>query len=59
MSKSIQLGSSIGRLDSYIRRTIQRKRIEDVVGLRILADEDWDRTKAELKKMSKNTLITN
>ncbi len=59
MSRSIQLGSSIGRLGSYIRRTIKRKRIEDVVGLRILADEDWERTRAELKKISKNTLITN
>ncbi|VVB91934.1 Uncharacterised protein [uncultured archaeon] len=56
MSRSIQLGSSIGRLGYYIRRTFRHKRIEDVVGMRILADEDWKRTRAELKKVSKDTL---
>lgn len=56
MTKSIQIGSSIGRLSHYISRTLRHKRIEDVVGLRILADEDWIRTRAELKKISKDTL---
>lgn len=56
MSRSVQFSSSIGRLGYYIRRTLRHKRLEDVVGLRILADEDWDKTRAELKKISKDTL---
>lgn len=56
MIKGIQIGLSIGRLSRYIRCILRRKRIEDVVGLRILADEDWVRTRAELKKISKDTL---
>ncbi len=56
MSRSVQTGSSIKRLSHYIRRAIRPKRIADVVGLRILADEDWKETRAELKKISKDTL---
>jgi hypothetical protein len=28
----------------------------DVVGLRILADKDWEETRAELRKISRDTL---
>jgi tRNA(fMet)-specific endonuclease VapC len=56
MSRSVQTSSSIRRLSGYIRRAIRPKRIVDVVGLRILADEDWKETRAELKKISKDTL---
>ena len=55
MSRSIQTGSSIGR-KSPIRSTVRPKRIADVVGLRILADEDWKESRAELEKINKNTL---
>ncbi len=56
MARSVQIGSSIGRLGYFIRRTFTHKRIEDVVGLQILAGEDWEETRAELKKISKDTL---
>ncbi|MCJ7616123.1 MAG: hypothetical protein MUO43_06255, partial [Desulfobacterales bacterium] len=55
-SRSIQTSSSIGRKSPIIRSTIRPKRIADVVGLRILADEDWKETRAELGKISKDTL---
>jgi len=56
MSRSIQTGSSIRRKSHHIGSAIIPKRIADVVGLRILADEDWKETGAELKKISKDTL---
>ncbi len=56
MSRSIQTGSSISRKSHHIRSTIKPKRIADVVGLRILADENWNETRAELKKINKDTL---
>jgi len=56
MSRSIQTGSSIRRKSHQIGSAIRPKRIADVVGLRILADEDWKETRAELKKINKDTL---
>ena len=56
MSRSIQTGSSISRKSHHIRSAIKPKRIADVVGLRILGDEDWKETRAELKKINKDTL---
>ena len=56
MPRSIQTGSSISRKNRNIRSAIKPKRIADVVGLRILADEDWKETRAELKKINKDTL---
>jgi hypothetical protein len=56
MSRSVQTSSSAKKESHYIRRAIRPKRIADVVGLRILADEDWRETKAELGKISKDTL---
>jgi ppGpp synthetase/RelA/SpoT-type nucleotidyltranferase len=49
-------GSSIRRKSHHIGSAIRPKRIADVVGLRILADEDWKETGAELKKIIKDTL---
>ena len=54
MPRSIQTGSSISRKSHHIRSAT--KRIADVVGLRILADEDWKETRAELKKINRDTL---
>jgi len=56
MSRSIQTSSSIGRKSPIIRSAIRPKRIADVVGLRILADAEWKETRAELGKISKDTL---
>ncbi len=56
MSRSIQTSSSIGKKIHNIRSSIRPKRIADVVGLRILADEDWKENRAELEKISKDTL---
>jgi len=57
MPRSIQTGSSIGRrLSHYIRHAFRPRRIADVVGLRILADTDWEETRAELRKVSRDTL---
>jgi len=56
MPRSIQTGSSISRKSRHIRSATKPKRIADVVGLRILADEDWKETRAELKKINKDTL---
>jgi len=56
MSKSIQTSSSIRRKNPLLRSSIRPKRIADVVGLRILADEDWTENRAELEKISKATL---
>jgi len=56
MSRSVQTGSSIRRKSHHISSAIRPKRIADVVGLRILADEDWQENRAELKKISKDTL---
>ncbi len=56
MSRRIQTGSSIRRKSHHIGSEIRPKRIADVVGLRILADEDWKETGEELKKISKDTL---
>ena len=56
MSRSIQTGSSISRKSHHIRGAIKPKRIADVIGLRILADEDWKETRAELKKINTDTL---
>ena len=47
-------GSSIRRKSHHIGSDIRPK--PDVVGLRILADEDWKETGVELKKISKDTL---
>jgi ppGpp synthetase/RelA/SpoT-type nucleotidyltranferase len=49
-------GSSIRRKSHHIGSAIRPKRIADVVGLRILADEDWKEPGVELKKISKDTL---
>lgn len=57
MSRSIQTGSSIRKKRHHIGSAIRPKRIADIVGLRILADEDWKETGAELKKINKDTLI--
>jgi len=59
MSRSVQTSSLIRKKSPNIRSVIRPKRIADVVGLRILADEDWKETKAELGKISKDTLINN
>lgn len=56
MSRSIQTGSSISRKSHHIGSAIKSKRIADVVGLRILADEDYKETWTELKKINKDTL---
>lgn len=56
MSRSIQTSSSIRRKSHNIGSEIKPKRIADVVGLRILADEDWKENRAELKKINKDTL---
>ncbi len=56
MPRSIQTGSSVRRKSRHISNAIQPKRIADVVGLRILADEDWKETRAELKKINRDTL---
>ena len=56
MSRSIQTGSSIRIKSNKIGSAIRPKRIADVVGLRILADEDWKENRAELKKINKDTL---
>jgi hypothetical protein len=56
MSGSTQTSSSIGRRSPIIRSKIRPKRIADVVGLRILADEDWKEGRVELEKISKSTL---
>jgi len=56
MPRSLQTGSSISRKSRHIRSAIKPKRIADVVGLRILADEDWKEIRAELKKINKDTL---
>ncbi len=56
MPRSLQTGSSISRKSRQIRSTSKPKRIADVVGLRILADEDWKETRAELKKINRDTL---
>jgi hypothetical protein len=55
MSRSIQTSSSIAK-KSPIGSAFGPKRIADVVGLRILADEDWKENRAELEKISKDTL---
>jgi len=56
MSRSIQTGLSIRRKSHHIGSDIRPRRIADVVGLRILVDEDWKETRAELKKINKDTL---
>ena len=56
MSRSVQTSSSVKRKSPNVRSIIRPKRIADVVGLRILADEDWKETRAELKKISKDSL---
>ncbi len=56
MTRSVQTGSSIRRKSHHIGSATRPKRIADVVGLRILADEDWKETGTELKKISKDTL---
>ncbi len=56
MARSIQISSPIRRFGRYIRHAFRPKRISDVVGLRILADKDWEETRNELKKISKDTL---
>ncbi len=56
MSRSVQTGSSVRKESHHTRSAIKPKRIADVVGLRILADEDWKETREELKKISKDTL---
>jgi hypothetical protein len=56
MSRSIQTSSSIGRKSTNIKGAIRPKRIADIVGLRILADDDWKETRVELGKISKDTL---
>jgi len=55
MSRS-QTGISVSRKSHHIRSAIKSKRIADVVGLRILVDEDWKETWEELKKINKDTL---
>ncbi|MBU4075950.1 MAG: hypothetical protein KKI06_04490 [Euryarchaeota archaeon] len=56
MSRSVQTSSSVRKKSHHIKSDIRPKRIADVVGLRILADEDWKETRAELGKISKDTL---
>lgn len=56
MARSVQIGSSIARSGHSIRRTLRNKRIEDVVGLQILAGGNWKETRAELRKIGNNTL---
>ena len=56
MSRSIQTGSAIKRKRHHTGSATRPRRIEDIVGLRILADEDWKETGAELKKIGKDTL---
>ncbi len=56
MSGSAQTSSSTRRSSHYIRHAIRPKRIADVVGLQILAEEDWKETRADLKKINKDTL---
>ena len=56
MSRSVQTSSMVRKKRPHIRSAIRPKRIADVVGLRILADEDWKETMAELGKISKDTL---
>ena len=56
MSRSVQTSSSVKRKSPNVRSIIRPKHIADVVGLRILADEDWEEARAELKKISKDSL---
>jgi hypothetical protein len=56
MSGSVQTSPLVRKKSHHIRSAIRPKRIADVVGLRILADEDWKETRAELGKISKDTL---
>jgi len=56
MSRSIQTSSSVRKESHNFRHAIRPKRIADVVGLRILADEDGKETRAELNKINKDTL---
>jgi hypothetical protein len=56
MSRSVQTSLLVRKKTPHIRSAIRPKRIADVVGLRILADEDWKETRAELEKISKDTL---
>ncbi|MFZ3170180.1 MAG: hypothetical protein WA130_21420 [Candidatus Methanoperedens sp.] len=57
MSRSVQTSSLVRKKSHNIRSAIRPKRIADVVGLQILADEDWKETRVELGKISKDTLI--
>ncbi len=56
MSRSVQTISSVRKEGNYIRRAVRPECIADVVGLRILADEDWKETRVELGKISKDSL---
>ncbi|HWQ95988.1 MAG TPA: hypothetical protein VN368_01320 [Candidatus Methylomirabilis sp.] len=53
---SVRTSSSVRKESHNIRSGIKPKRIADVVGLRILADDDWEETREELKKISKDSL---
>ena len=59
MSRSVQTSSLVRKKSHHIRSAIRPKRIADVVGMRILKDEDWRETRAEIGKISKDTLINN
>ncbi|HEX7575128.1 MAG TPA: hypothetical protein VF360_02025 [Candidatus Methanoperedens sp.] len=56
MSRSVQTSPLVRKKTPHIRSAIRPKRIADVVGLRILAGEDWKETREELEKISKDTL---
>lgn len=56
VKERLKTGSSIRRKNHHTGSTIRPKRIEDVVGLRILSNEDWKETGVELKKISTDTL---